>query len=144
MDRRVFWGKFIWVLGLMLLLGCVRPAATVEALPEAKPALTSAPTAATPDQPVAVLVTAVPTPTPTPSPTPSPTPVPTPTPTPTPTPAPFVAADLPADRRPARYLVAAQTEGLFYWADRDMYLAYGQVGNDEPGFYPADDRRVGD
>ena len=78
------------------------------------------------------------------TPTPSPTPVPTPTPTPTPTPAPFVAADLPADRRPARYLVAAQTEGLFYWADRDMYLAYGQVGNDEPGFYPADDRRVGD
>ena len=29
---------------------------------------------------------------------------------------------------------------LFYWPDRDLYLAYGQVGNKGVGFYPADER----
>ena len=140
MDRREFWGKFIWVLGLLLLLGCVRPAASVEAAPS--PALQPGSVsveAPGPQAPVQVVVTAVPTPTPTPSPTPSPTPMPTPTPTPTPTPAPFAAAALPTDRRPARYLTASQTEGLYFWAEKGLYLAYGQVGNDAVGFYPADE-----
>ena len=130
----------IWLMGLLLLLACARPAATVEAAPSptAEPA-TAAPVTATPLPPVQVLVTPVPTPTSSPTPTPSPTPVPTPTPEPTPTPAPFAAVALPADLRPARYLTAAEAAGLFYWAEKDMYLSYGQVGNDEVGFYPADE-----
>ena len=130
----------IWLLGLLLLLACARPAATVEAEPSptAEP-VTAAPATATPLAPIQVLLTPVPTPTPAPTPTPSPTPVPTPTPEPTPTPAPFAAVAVPADRKPARYLTAAETAGLFYWAEKDMYLAYGQVGNDEVGFYPADE-----
>ncbi len=135
-------GKCIWLPGLLLLLGCARPVLTAEApsLTTAMPAASPVPSAsAAALPPVEVMVTAVPTPTPSPSPTPSPTPMPTPTPEPTPTPAPFVLTALPADRKPARYLTAGQTEGLFYWAARDMFLAYGQVGEDAPGFYPADE-----
>ena len=144
MRKRSLLGKCIGVLGLLCLLACVRPAATVEVEPTipptAEPTLVPTPTP-TPTllPPVAVLVTMVPTPTPTVSPTPSPTPEPTPAPAPTPTPAPFKAASLPRDLQPVRYLTAAETAGLFYWADKDMYLSYGRVGNDEPGFYPADE-----
>ena len=95
-------GKHIWVLGLLFLLACAKPASTLEAVPAAGP--TSGPTAeptstpvptitASPLPPVEVHITAVPTPTPTPTPTPSPTPVPTPTPEPTPTPAPTPVND---------------------------------------------------
>ena len=108
----------IWLLGLLLLLACAQPAATVEAPPSptAEP-VTAAPATATPLPPIQVLLTPVPTP----------------------TPAPFAAVAVPADRKPARYLTAAETAGLFYWVEKDMYLAYGQVGNDEVGFYPADE-----
>ena len=146
----------IWVLGL-LTLSCVRPAGTVEAVPPqavstesegpspslstAEPKATPLPTATEgPRLPVAVMITAVPTPTPTITPTPSPTPEPTPTPTPSPIPAPFEPFYLPTDKRPARFLEGGAGSRLFYWPDRDLYLAYGQVGNKGVGFYPADER----
>ena len=144
MRKRAFLAKCIGALGLLLLAACAKPAATVEAVPTASPTAeptsTPAPTVtATPNLPVAVLITAVPTPTPTPTPVPTATPVPTPTPTPSPTPAPFEAYYLPTDQKPARYLEAANTAGLFYWAAKDTYLAYGRVGDQGVGFYPADE-----
>ena len=137
--------QHIWVLGLLFLLACAKPAATVEVTPPPTTAPTPAPTpapTATPSSvpPVAVLITAVPTPTPTATPTPSPTPEPTPTPTPSPTPAPFVPYYAPTDVKPARFLETDRAMRLFYWPDKDMYLAYGRVGNGVVGFYPADEK----
>ena len=142
--KKVFhYSKFIGILGLLLLLACAKPAATLEATPPPSTVPTVTPTPAPSDTPtpmpvVEVQVTAVPTPTPTSTPTPSPTPEPTPTPTPSPTPAPFFAATMPNDLRPAQGLTVVRASGLLYWAEKDMYLAYGRVGNDEYGFYPAD------
>ena len=143
MGKRVFF-LFILLAGL-LSAACAEPALTME--PPAA-AATAAPASSTPapatDTPeptllVQIYVTAVPTPTPTPSPTPSPTPEPTLTPEPTPTPAPFVAAALPTDRRPARDLIPDAATGALYWAAQNMYVAYGRVGDDALGFYPADE-----
>ena len=137
MRMQSLFGKCIGILSLLFLLSCAQPAATVEAVPTPAPmaeaTVSPSPTVcATPLSPVVMMVTA-------PASTPSPVPEPTPTPIPTPTPALFVAAVLPQDQRPARYLTAAQTEGLFYWASEEMFLAYGRVGSDELGFYPADE-----
>ena len=144
MKRVSRFTRCIGGLGLLLLLACARPGATLEAVPTDSPLpptpqATAAPTdTPTPMPVVEVQVTAVPTPTPTSTPTPSPTPEPTPTPTPSPTPAPFFAATMPNDLRPAQGLTVVRASGLLYWAEKDMYLAYGRVGNDEYGFYPAD------
>ena len=130
MGKRAFWAKCIGILGLLLLAACAKPVATVEAVPTAEPtaAPTPAPTptpppTASPVPPVAVLITAVPTPTPSPTPDPTPTPEPTPTPTPSPTPAPFWVRYPSSDLKPARYLQRINADGLYYWPDRDMYLA---------------------
>ena len=146
MRNRHSFGKCIGILGLLLLLGCAQSALTTEAAPAptATAVATAEPTAlpteeVTPLLPVAVQITAVPTPTPTATPKPTPTPEPTPTPTPSPTPAPFEAYYPPTDVKPARFLEASPGIGLFYWPDRNMYLAYGRVGNDAVGFYPADE-----
>ncbi len=143
MDRSLSL-KCIWVFGLLFLLACARPAVTVEVTPPPTavptPEPTPLPTAtATSLPPVAVLITAVPTPTPTATPTPSPTPEPTPTPTPSPTPAPFVPYYAPTDLKPARFLETDRAMQLFYWPDKDMYLAYGRVGDDAVGFYASDE-----
>ena len=147
MGKRAFWAKCIGILGLLLLAACAKPVATVEAVPTAEPtaAPTPAPTptpppTASPVPPVAVLITAVPTPTPSPTPDPTPTPEPTPTPTPSPTPAPFWVRYPSSDLKPARYLQRINADGLYYWPDRDMYLAYGQVGDQPVGLYPADEK----
>ena len=144
MKRVSRFTRCIGGLGLLLLLACARPGATLEAVPTDSPLpptpqATAVPTdTLTPLPVVEVQVTAVPTPTPTPTPTPSPTPEPTPTPTPSPTPAPYHEAIMPTGMRPAQGLTVVHTWGLLYWAEKDMYLAYGQVGDDDYGFYPSD------